>query len=78
MLLVYSIFFRILAAVKSARVKGSVEQYPLETDPSSAYVIPDMLENIVKLVNSNFFQINLKFSDRCYFSWWLLLKLKIN
>ena len=53
--------FRILAAVKSARVKGSVEQYPLETDPSSASVIPDMLENIVKLVNSNFFQINLKF-----------------
>ena len=48
-------FFRILAAVKSARVKGSVEQYPLETDPSSASVIPDMLENIVKLVNSNFF-----------------------
>ena len=40
--------------MKSARVKGSVEQYPLETDPSSASVIPDMLENIVKLVNSNF------------------------
>lgn len=54
MLLICSVFFRILAAVKSARVKGSVEQYPLETDPSSASVIPDMLENIVKLVNSNF------------------------
>ena len=55
MLLIYSIFFRIFAAVNSARVMGSVEQYPLETDPSSASVIPDMLENIVKLVNSNFF-----------------------
>ena len=42
-------------ALKSARVMGSVEQYHLETDPSSASVIPDMLENIVKLVNSNFF-----------------------
>ena len=69
MLLICSIFFRILVALKSARVMGSVEQYHLETDPSSASVIPDMLENIVKLVNSNFFQINLKFSDRCYFSW---------
>ena len=55
MLLISSIFFRILAAVKSARVMGSVEQYPSEMDPSSASVIPDMLENIVKLVNSNFY-----------------------
>ena len=55
MLLICSVYFRISAAVKSARVMGSVEQYPLETDPSSASVIPDMLENIVKLVNSNFF-----------------------
>ena len=54
MLLICSIFFRILVALKSARVMGSVEQYHLETDPSSASVIPDMLENIVKLVNSNF------------------------
>ena len=61
MLLICFIFFRILVALKSARVMESVEQYPLETDPSSASVIPDMLENIVKLVNSNFFQINLKF-----------------
>ena len=55
MLLICFIFFRILVALKSARVMGIVEQYPSETDPSSAYVIPDMLENIVKLVNSNFF-----------------------
>ena len=55
MLLICSIFFKILVALKSARVMGSVEQYHLETDPSSASVIPDMLENIVKLVNSNFF-----------------------
>ena len=54
MLLICSVFFRILVALKSARVMGSVEQYHLETDPSSASVIPDMLENIVKLVNSNF------------------------
>ena len=55
MLLICSIFFRILEAQKSARVMGSVEQYPSEMDPSSASVILDMLENIVKLVNSNFF-----------------------
>ena len=55
MLLICSIFFRILVALKSARVMGSVEQYPSEMDPSSASVILDMLENIVKLVNSNFF-----------------------
>ena len=78
MLLICFIFFRILVALKSARVMESVEQYPPETDPSSASVIPDMLENIVKLVNSNFFQINLKFSDRYYFYWRLLLQLKIN
>ena len=55
MLLICSIFFRILVALKSARVMGSVEQYPSKMDPSSASVILDILENIVKLVNSNFF-----------------------
>ena len=50
MLLICFIFFKILAALKSARVMGSVEQYPSETDPSSASVIPDILKNIVKLV----------------------------
>ena len=55
MLLICSIFFRILVALKSARAMGSVGQYPSETDTSSASVIPDMLENIEKLVNSNFF-----------------------
>ena len=55
MLLICSIFFRILVALKSARVMGSVEQYLSKMDPSSASVILDMLENIVKLVNSNFF-----------------------
>ena len=55
MLFICSIFFRILVALKSARVMGSVEQYPSEMDPSSASVILDMLENIVKLVNSHFF-----------------------
>ncbi|PFX16920.1 hypothetical protein AWC38_SpisGene18796 [Stylophora pistillata] len=46
---IFSLFYRILAEVKSVPVVGSVQEYRSETDPSNAFVNPDILESSVKL-----------------------------
>ena len=51
----FSLFYRILAEVKSVPVVGSVQEYRSETDPSNAFVNPDILESSVKLVKLIFF-----------------------